>query len=351
MGGARRAPVRAARGGPLERGYATTLGNALRRVLLSAIPGAAVVRVLFPGRFHEYDTIPGVREDVLHIILNLKGLAIRCRDEALHRLYLNATGPGEVRAGDIETPAGVEIANPDHLIATLEKKGKLEMEMEVEVGRGFRPAEENKREDAPVSLIPVDADFSPIERVNFTVEPTRVGGRSGYERLLLDVWTNGAISPVEALGQAVEVLRTHLELLGGRRGREGRGPDGRGPGGAPPAADGTGVRGPGLQPPPGGGGRDPRGPPGQDPGGDLRHPRVWGEDPGPARGAAPGAGLRSPFGEGGVMRHRRKVPKLSMTSDRRRAVLAGQARDLILYGKVDTTPPGRRRPKPWWSGS
>lgn len=203
---------------PLERGYATTLGNALRRVLLSAIPGAAVVRVLFPGRFHEYDTIPGVREDVLHIILNLKGLAIRCRDEALHRLYLNATGPGEVRAGDIETPAGVEIANPDHLIATLEKKGKLEMEMEVEVGRGFRPAEENKREDAPVSLIPVDADFSPIERVNFTVEPTRVGGRSGYERLLLDVWTNGAISPVEALGQAVEVLRTHLELLGGAAG-------------------------------------------------------------------------------------------------------------------------------------
>lgn len=200
---------------PLERGYATTLGNALRRVLLSAIPGAAVVRVLFPGRFHEYDTIPGVREDVLHIILNLKGLAIRCRDEALHRLYLNATGPGEVRAGDIETPAGVEIANPDHLIATLEKKGKLEMEMEVEVGRGFRPAEENKREDAPVSLIPVDADFSPIERVNFTVEPTRVGGRSGYERLLLDVWTNGAITPVEAVGQAVEVLRTHLELLGG----------------------------------------------------------------------------------------------------------------------------------------
>lgn len=200
---------------PLERGYATTLGNALRRALLSAIPGAAVVRVLFPGRFHEYDTIPGVREDVLHIILNLKGLAIRCRDEALHRLYLNATGPGEVRARDIETPSGVEIANPDHLIATLEKKGKLEMEMEVEVGRGFRPAEENKREDAPVSLIPVDADFSPIERVNFTVEPTRVGGRSGYERLLLDVWTNGAISPVEAVGQAVEVLRTHLELLGG----------------------------------------------------------------------------------------------------------------------------------------
>ncbi len=206
---------------PLERGYATTLGNALRRVLLSAIPGAAVVRVLFPGHFHEYDTIAGVREDVLHIVLNLKGLAIRCQDEALHRLYLNATGPGEVRAGDIETPTGVEIVNPDHLIATLEKKGKLELEMEVEVGRGFRPAEENKRDDAPLSLVPVDADFSLVERVNFTVEPTRVGGRSGYERLLLDVWTNGAITPAEAVGQAVRVLREHMTLLDGAGGEVG----------------------------------------------------------------------------------------------------------------------------------
>lgn len=206
---------------PLERGYATTLGNALRRALLSAIPGAAVVRVLFPGHFHEYDTIAGVREDVLHIILNLKGLAIRCQDEALHRLYLNATGPGEVRAGDIETPTGVEIANPAYSIATLDKKGKLELEMEVEVGRGFRSAEENKRDDAPLSLIPVDADFSPIERVNFTVEATRVGGRSGYERLILDVWTNGAITPAEAVGQAVAVLREHLALLEGVRAERG----------------------------------------------------------------------------------------------------------------------------------
>jgi DNA-directed RNA polymerase subunit alpha len=203
---------------PLERGYATTLGNSLRRVLLSAIPGAAVVRVVFPGHFHEYDTIDGVREDVLHIILNLKGLAIRSRDDALHRLYLSAAGPSEVTAADIETPAGVEIANPDHPIATLEKGGRLELEMEVETGRGFRPAEENKRDDAPLSLIPVDADFSPVERINFTVEATRVGGRSGYERLVLDVWTNGAISPTAAVGQAVEVLRSHLGLLVGGRG-------------------------------------------------------------------------------------------------------------------------------------
>lgn len=203
---------------PLERGYATTLGNALRRGLLSAIPGAAVVRVLFSGYFHEYETIPGVREDVLHIILNLKDLAIRCQDEALHRLYLGATGPGEVRARDIETPFGVEIVNPDHYIATLEKNGRLEVEMEVEVGRGFRPAEENKRDDAPLSLVPVDADFSPIERVNFTVEPTRVGGKSGYERLVLEVWTNGAITPVDAVAQTVQVLRGHLDILGGAGG-------------------------------------------------------------------------------------------------------------------------------------
>lgn len=199
--------------GALERGYATTLGNALRRTLLSAIPGSAVVRVLFPGHFHEYDTIEGVREDVLHIILNLKGLAIRTTNEAMHRLYLQASGPREVRAADIQTPAGVEIVNPDHYIATLEDGGKLEVEMEVETGHGFRPAEENKREDAPISLIPVDADLSSIERVNFKVEETRVGGRSGYERLILEVWTNGTITPAQAVRQAAEIIRQHLDLL------------------------------------------------------------------------------------------------------------------------------------------
>ncbi|MCR4392165.1 MAG: DNA-directed RNA polymerase subunit alpha [Candidatus Acetothermia bacterium] len=200
---------------PLERGYATTLGNSLRRVLLSSLPGAAVVRVLFPGHFHEYDTIEGVREDILAITLNLKGLAIRTRDEALHRLYLNVEGPREVHARDIETPAGVEIVNPDHYIATLDKGGRLELEMEVETGRGFRPAEDNKREDAPLALIPVDADFSPTERVNFTVEETRVGGRSGYERLVLEVWTNGTISPQGAVERAVDILSKHLSLLVG----------------------------------------------------------------------------------------------------------------------------------------
>ncbi|MCD6128820.1 DNA-directed RNA polymerase subunit alpha [Candidatus Bipolaricaulota bacterium] len=200
---------------PLERGYATTLGNSLRRVLLSSIPGAAIVRVNFAGKYHEYDTIEGVREDILSIILNLRGVVFRTQDEELHRLYLNVTGPAEVRAKDIEVPAGVEIVNPDHYIATLNEDGRLEVEMELETGRGFRPAEENKREDAPLSLIPIDSDFSPVEKVNFQVEETRVGGRSGYERLVLEVWTNGAITPQAAVGQAVEILQRHLSFVAG----------------------------------------------------------------------------------------------------------------------------------------
>ncbi len=195
---------------PLERGYATTLGNSLRRVLLSSIPGAAVVRVSFAGKFHEYDTIEGVREDLLNIILNLRGLAIRMDGNETRRMYLSVQGPAEVRAKDIEVPEGVEIVNPDHYIATLNEDGKLEVEMEVEVGRGFRLADENKREDAPVGLIPIDSDFSPIEKVNFQVEETRVGGRSGYERLVLEIWTNGAITPKEALEQAVSILQEHF---------------------------------------------------------------------------------------------------------------------------------------------
>ncbi|RLE28614.1 DNA-directed RNA polymerase subunit alpha [Candidatus Acetothermia bacterium] len=169
----------------------------------------------FAGKYHEYDTIEGVREDLLTIILNLRGVVFRTQDEELHRLYLDVSGPAEVRAGDIQVPAGVEIVNPDHYIATLNEDGKLEAEMELEVGRGFRPAEENKREDAPLSLIPIDSDFSPIEKVNFQIEETRVGGRSGYERLVLEVWTNGAITPQAAVSQAVEILQRHLAFVAG----------------------------------------------------------------------------------------------------------------------------------------
>jgi len=200
---------------PLERGYATTLGNALRRVLLSSIPGASVVRVNFAGKYHEYETIPGVREDVLSVILNLKSLALRCSDEDMHRLYLEASGEGPINAGQIDAPTGVEVMNPELEVATLTGDGKLEVEMEVEKGLGFRNADDNKRQDAPVSLIPIDCDFSPVDRVNFLVEDTRVGGRSGYERMILEIGTNGAITPEEAMSQAVEILQRHMEFLTG----------------------------------------------------------------------------------------------------------------------------------------
>ncbi len=200
---------------PLERGYATTLGSALRRVLLSSIPGMAVVRVNFAGKYHEYETIPGVREDLLTIILNLKSLAIRSTDGEPHRLFLEVSGPGEVQAGQVEAPTGVEIMNPELRLATLTGEGRLEVELEVEWGRGFRNSDQNKREDAPVSLIPVDCDFSPVDRVNFVVEDTRVGGRSGYERMMLEVFTNGAITPQEAVAQAVEIVERHVAFLSG----------------------------------------------------------------------------------------------------------------------------------------
>jgi len=200
---------------PLEYGYATTLGSALRRVLLSSIPGASVVRVNFAGRYHEYETLPGVREDLLAIILNLKSLAIRCTDGEPHRLSLDVQGPGEVRAEHIEVPTGVTIVNPELRLARLSDDGRLEMEMEIEVDRGFRSADENKREDAPLSLVPVDCDFSPVERVNFLVEDTRVGGRSGYERLVLEIFTDGSVTPQEAVAQAVGTLVRHFDFLSG----------------------------------------------------------------------------------------------------------------------------------------
>jgi len=197
---------------PLEPGFGTTLGNAIRRTLLSAIPGAAITRVRFAGKYHEYDTIEGIKEDILEIILNLKGVALRVREEG-KRLTLEKKGPGEVKAGDIDVPPGVEIINPDHPIATLNAKGVLDIEMEVETGFSYLPAELNRSEDAPLSQIPIDADFSPVRRVNFTVEETRVGGKTGYERLVLELATNGSIRPEEALSEASKLLQRHFELF------------------------------------------------------------------------------------------------------------------------------------------
>jgi len=200
---------------PLERGFGTTLGNSIRRTLLSSIPGAAIVRVNFAGKYHEYDTIEGVREDVLEIILNLKDVVFRVSEDEVKYLTLEKKGPGEVTAADINIPPGVEIVNPDQHIATLNEKGRLEVEMELEAGYGYRAAEMNRLENAPLSLIPIDADFSPVRQVNFTVEETRVGGKSGYERLILELTTNGGIKPEEALSEAVAILQRHLELFSG----------------------------------------------------------------------------------------------------------------------------------------
>jgi DNA-directed RNA polymerase subunit alpha len=198
---------------PLERGFGTTLGNALRRTLLTAIPGAAVVRVRFAGKYHEYDTIDGVTEDVLEIILNLKSLALRVHSDETQRITLAKKGAGEVTAADLDLPPGVEIIDPSVHIATLNSKGSLDFEIEVETGFGYVPSEMNRLEDAPLSVIPIDADFSPVRKVNFSVEETRVGGKTGYERLNLEMSTNGGIKPEEALSEAGRLVKRHLDLF------------------------------------------------------------------------------------------------------------------------------------------
>jgi len=198
---------------PLERGFGTTLGNSLRRVLLSAIPGAAVVRVRFAGKYHEYDTIDGIREDVLEIILNFKSIALRLKGEEMQRMTLTKKGPGAVTANDIDMPPEVEIINPDLHIATLAKGATLDVELEVETGFGYVASEMNSLEDSPLSVIPIDADFSPVKRVNFHIEETRVGGKTGYERLVLEMETNGGIKPEEALSEASRILKRHYDLF------------------------------------------------------------------------------------------------------------------------------------------
>jgi len=198
---------------PLERGFSTTLGNSLRRVLLSAIPGAAVVRVRFAGKYHEYDTIEGVREDVLEIILNFKSLSLRMTGDEMQRLTLAIKGPAVVTAADIVAPADVEIINPEQYIATLSKTGEIDVELEVETGFGYVASEMNSLEDSPLSVIPIDADFSPVRQVNFHSEETRVGGKTGYERLVLEMDTSGGIKPEEALSEASRILKRHFDLF------------------------------------------------------------------------------------------------------------------------------------------
>jgi len=198
---------------PLERGYGVTIGNSLRRVLLSSIPGAAVTRVRFDGHYHEYDTIPGVKEDILEIILNFKELAIRLEDDQEVRLQLEATGVGEVTAGQLSTPRGVTILNPDLHIATLDEGGKLKVELEVDPGVGYRPAERNEREDMPLGVIPIDSDFSPVKLVDFRIEPARVGERTDYDKLILEIETNRGVKPEEALNKASQILIEHFQIF------------------------------------------------------------------------------------------------------------------------------------------
>ena len=198
---------------PLERGYGTTLGNALRRILLSSLTGAAVTSVKIDGILHEFSTIPGVKEDVTEIILNLKKLAVRLEGENTKRAIINAVGPKEVTAADIIGDSDIEIFNPDLHIATLEENATLVMEINLARGRGYVPAEQNKTESTPISVIPVDSIFTPVRKVNFTVENTRVGQVTDYDKLVLEIWTDGSITPEEGVSIGAKIMQEHLNLF------------------------------------------------------------------------------------------------------------------------------------------
>ncbi len=198
---------------PLERGFGMTLGNAIRRILLSSLQGAAVTAVQIDGVLHEFSSIAGVREDVTDIVLNIKQLALRMHGEGPKRMTLTATGPGEVRAGQIQGGHDIEIMNPDLVICTLDDGIKLGMEFTVQLGRGYEPASMNRPEDAPIGLIPVDAIYSPVRRVAYRVEPTRVGQVTDYDKLLLTIETNGAVTPEDSVALAARILQDQLQLF------------------------------------------------------------------------------------------------------------------------------------------
>ena len=200
---------------PLERGYGTTLGNSLRRILLSSLPGAAVTSIQIDGVLHEFSTIPGVVEDTTEIILNLKQLALKIHSDEEKVLEIDVEGAGEVTAGDIRADSDVEILNPDLHIATLAEDGRLHIRMTANRGRGYVPAERNKREDQPIGVIPIDSIYTPIERVNYRVENTRVGQVTNYDKLMLEVWTNGSLGPDEAVSLGAKILTEHLMLFVG----------------------------------------------------------------------------------------------------------------------------------------
>ncbi|MBM3246754.1 MAG: DNA-directed RNA polymerase subunit alpha [Candidatus Omnitrophica bacterium] len=198
---------------PFERGYGVTLGNSLRRVLLSSIEGSAVTSIKISGVQHEFATIPGVLEDIPEIVLNIKNLVLNSHSKIPKIIYIKRDTKGEVKAKDIEVDETIEIINPDLHIATLTKDTKFHVEMEVAKGRGYLPSELNKKEDTPIGTIPIDSIFTPIKKVNYTVENTRVGQRTDYDKLILEIWTSGAINPKDALLYASNILQRHMDVF------------------------------------------------------------------------------------------------------------------------------------------
>jgi len=195
---------------PLERGYGITLGNALRRILLSSLPGVAANSIKIDGVLHEFSTIHGVKEDVSELILNIKELALKMSGEGPRTIYIDAEGPGEVTGADIKADGDVEVVNKDLHIATLDDGGKLFMEININSGRGYVSQNKNKTDDKPISTIPVDSIYTPVKRVNFTVENTRVGQITDYDKLTIEIWTNGTIRPDEAIGLSAKILIEHF---------------------------------------------------------------------------------------------------------------------------------------------
>jgi DNA-directed RNA polymerase subunit alpha len=208
--GARKARIIAE---PLERGFGVTLGNSLRRVLLSSLQGAAVTAIQIDGVVHEFSSLEGVREDVVDIVLNIKQLALRMHAEGPKRMTLRATGPGAVIASQIEAPADIEILNPKHVLLTLDEGASVRIEFTVQNGKGYVPSERNRPEDAPIGLIAVDALYSPVKRVAYRVEPTRQGQSLDYDKLIMEVETNGAVSPVDAVAYAARILQDQLQVF------------------------------------------------------------------------------------------------------------------------------------------
>lgn len=202
---------------PLERGFGTTIGNALRRVLLSSLPGAAVFAIKMDGVYHEFTAIPGVVEDVTAIILNIKKLILKIADDEVYTLRISKRGPGEVRGSDIICPEGVEILSKDHYICTLEEDGVLEMELQARVGRGYVSADTNKQlyqtQNQPLGTIYTDAIYTPVEQVSYLSEPTRVGQNAKYDKVTLEITTDGSITPAESVAWAAKILIDHLQLL------------------------------------------------------------------------------------------------------------------------------------------